>query len=69
MLAEQFDEDARPWLEALDSITNLLGGSGKDVGIDLPSVVVIGDQSAGKSSVLEALSHVALPRGEGIVTR
>ncbi|CAI5688589.1 unnamed protein product [Oreochromis niloticus] len=35
----------------------------------LPAIAVIGDQSSGKSSVLEALSGVALPRGSGIVTR
>ncbi|GAA6067973.1 interferon-induced GTP-binding protein Mx1-like, partial [Tachysurus ichikawai] len=32
---------------------------------ELPAIVVIGDQSSGKSSVLEALSGVALPRGTG----
>uniref|UniRef100_A0A674BJF2 Myxovirus (influenza virus) resistance F n=1 Tax=Salmo trutta TaxID=8032 RepID=A0A674BJF2_SALTR len=35
----------------------------------LPAIAVVGDQSSGKSSVLEALSGVALPRGSGIVTR
>ena len=38
--------------------------------INLPSIIVIGSQSSGKSSVLE---HIAgfdfLPRGQGIVTR
>ncbi|XP_067221006.1 interferon-induced GTP-binding protein Mx-like isoform X2 [Chanodichthys erythropterus] len=42
---------------------------GIDKDIDLPSIAVVGDQSSGKSSVLEALSGVALPRGSGIVTR
>uniref|UniRef100_A0A8C2GWE1 Myxovirus (influenza virus) resistance F n=1 Tax=Cyprinus carpio TaxID=7962 RepID=A0A8C2GWE1_CYPCA len=37
--------------------------------MDLPSIAVVGDQSSGKSSVLEALSGVGLPRGSGIVTR
>jgi len=36
-----------------------------DKDIDLPSIAVVGDQSSGKSSVLEALSGVALPRGSG----
>ncbi|KAK9794384.1 hypothetical protein WJX73_003169 [Symbiochloris irregularis] len=35
----------------------------------LPQVVVIGDQSSGKSSVLESISGVALPRGSNLVTR
>ena len=30
---------------------------------------MIGDQSVGKSSVLESISGVQLPRGTGIVTR
>ncbi|GHP02455.1 hypothetical protein PPROV_000121200 [Pycnococcus provasolii] len=36
----------------------------------LPSIVVVGGQSSGKSSVLEAVvGHDFLPRGSGIVTR
>ena len=31
----------------------------------LPSIVVVGDQSAGKSSTLEAISGIQLPRGSG----
>ncbi len=34
-----------------------------DTTIDLPAIVVIGEQSSGKSSVLEALSGIPLPRG------
>jgi len=46
----------------------------KDVGvqqyIQLPRIVVIGTQSAGKSSLLEAIVGLDfLPRGEGVVTR
>ncbi|CAM9094534.1 unnamed protein product, partial [Heterosigma akashiwo] len=37
--------------------------------VSVPGVVVAGAQSAGKSSVLEALSGVNLPRGETITTR
>uniref|UniRef100_A0A8D0L999 Dynamin-type G domain-containing protein n=1 Tax=Sphenodon punctatus TaxID=8508 RepID=A0A8D0L999_SPHPU len=49
----------------IDSLRAL--GVEKDLA--LPAIAVIGDQSSGKSSVLEALSGVALPRGSGIVTR
>ena len=39
-------------------------------GIDLPQIVVVGPQSSGKSSVVEALvGREFLPRGTGIVTR
>jgi interferon-induced GTP-binding protein Mx len=35
----------------------------------MPQICVMGDQSSGKSSVLEALSGVPFPRGAGLVTR
>ncbi|RZB96487.1 Dynamin-related protein 4C [Glycine soja] len=38
-------------------------------GIQFPSIVVVGDQSSGKSSVLESLAGISLPRGQGICTR
>ncbi|CAF4346710.1 unnamed protein product [Rotaria sordida] len=37
--------------------------------ISVPHIVVVGDQSVGKSSVLEALSGVQLPRAQNICTR
>ena len=38
--------------------------------VDLPQIVVVGSQSAGKSSVLESIvGRDFLPRGTGIVTR
>lgn len=35
----------------------------------IPQLSVMGDQSSGKSSVLEFLSGVPFPRGSGLVTR
>ncbi|XP_069367181.1 interferon-induced GTP-binding protein Mx [Paralichthys olivaceus] len=64
-LNEQYEEKVRPCIDLIDSLRSL--GVEKDLA--LPAIAVIGDQSSGKSSVLEALSGVALPRGKGIVTR
>ncbi|XP_051470186.1 interferon-induced GTP-binding protein Mx-like [Apus apus] len=64
-LSNQYEEKIRPCIDLIDSLRSL--GIEKDLG--LPAIAVIGDQSSGKSSVLEALSGVALPRGNGIVTR
>ncbi|MBN3312013.1 MX3 protein, partial [Atractosteus spatula] len=64
-LYSQYEEKVRPCIDLIDSLRSL--GVEKDLG--LPAIAVIGDQSSGKSSVLEALSGVALPRGSGIVTR
>ncbi|MBN3298264.1 MX protein, partial [Amia calva] len=64
-LNAQYEEKVRPCIDLIDSLRSL--GVEKDLA--LPAIAVIGDQSSGKSSVLEALSGVALPRGAGIVTR
>uniref|UniRef100_A0A7N8XKE4 Interferon-induced GTP-binding protein Mx n=1 Tax=Mastacembelus armatus TaxID=205130 RepID=A0A7N8XKE4_9TELE len=61
----QYEEKVRPCIDLIDSLRSL--GVEKDLA--LPAIAVIGDQGSGKSSVLEALSGVALPRGSGIVTR
>lgn len=37
--------------------------------IDLPQLVVVGDQSSGKSSVLEGLTRLPFPRDSGLCTR
>jgi len=37
--------------------------------LQIPQIVVCGNTSAGKSSVLEAISHVKFPRGDGLCTR
>ncbi|KAG1850388.1 P-loop containing nucleoside triphosphate hydrolase protein [Suillus subalutaceus] len=46
-----------------------LRSMGADALIDLPSVVVIGGQSAGKSSLVEAVSGINVPRDSGTCTR
>lgn len=37
--------------------------------IDLPQLVVVGDQSSGKSSVLQGLTKLPFPRDSGLCTR
>ena len=62
-----FDEKVRPLMDKIDQVRSLL--TSNDYGITFPNVVVVGDQSSGKSTLLEALSLVELPKGSGIVTR
>ncbi|XP_056415674.1 interferon-induced GTP-binding protein Mx1-like [Hyla sarda] len=64
-LYDNYEEKIRPCIDLIDSLRSL--GVEKDLA--LPAIAVIGDQSSGKSSVLEALSGITLPRGSGIVTR
>lgn len=37
--------------------------------VSLPQIIVVGDQSSGKSSVLEAITGVAFPTSDGLCTR
>ncbi|KAK0639037.1 P-loop containing nucleoside triphosphate hydrolase protein [Cercophora newfieldiana] len=51
-------------------IRNLLQKVGQSNTVTLPSIVVIGSQSSGKSSVLEAIvGHEFLPKGTNMITR
>ena len=51
-------------------IRGILHGVGQSGTLTLPSIVVIGSQSSGKSSVLEAIvGHEFLPKGSNMVTR
>uniref|UniRef100_A0A1I8FLV7 Dynamin-type G domain-containing protein n=1 Tax=Macrostomum lignano TaxID=282301 RepID=A0A1I8FLV7_9PLAT len=64
-LSQQYRERIRPVLNSIDRLRS----HGLQNELRLPTVAVVGDQSVGKSSVLEAISGVDLPRGSGIVTR
>ncbi|CAM9381804.1 unnamed protein product, partial [Phaeothamnion confervicola] len=64
-LDEVIERDVRPWLDLVDT----LRAQGIQEEVPLPQIAVMGDQSCGKSSVLEALSGVQFPRGSGLVTR
>ncbi|XP_014523444.1 dynamin-related protein 4C [Vigna radiata var. radiata] len=65
-IVSSYNERIRPVLDAMENLRRL--NIAKE-GIQLPSIVVVGDQSSGKSSVLESLAGISLPRGQGICTR
>ncbi|KAI9726746.1 MAG: hypothetical protein M1828_000602 [Chrysothrix sp. TS-e1954] len=52
-------------VKAITSIADL----GLEVALDLPRIVVLGDQSAGKSSLIEGISGISVPRSGGTCTR
>jgi len=58
-------QTAKPWIALLDSLQTL----GIEEQLPIPQIVVFGDQSSGKSSLLESVSGVPFPKGTGLVTR
>ncbi|KIJ53715.1 hypothetical protein M422DRAFT_42801 [Sphaerobolus stellatus SS14] len=61
----QFSESRRKLLDYINKLQTL--GVSRD--FDLPQIVVIGSQSAGKSSLIESISGITLPRSSGTCTR
>jgi len=57
--------DYRQILDVVDSLRTC----GLGTILQLPQIVVCGDQSSGKSSVLEAITEVPFPRKENLCTR
>lgn len=64
-ISEQFSKSVRPFLDLIDDLRKI----GVDKHVPIPQIAVMGDQSSGKSSVLEAISGIDFPRGTGLVTR
>ncbi len=60
-----FSREVRPLLDLIDTLREI----GIQNEISLPQIAVMGDQSSGKSSVLESISVIPFPRGSGLVTR
>ncbi|KAG2488600.1 hypothetical protein HYH03_012919 [Edaphochlamys debaryana] len=50
-------------------LANQLRALGVGSALQLPALVIAGDQSSGKSSVVEAIAGVSLPRSDGTCTR
>jgi GTP1/Obg family GTP-binding protein len=62
--------DIRPWLDKIDKVREVIGDDKLMRGkVRIPTIAVIGIQSSGKSSVLESISRIELPKGANCVTR
>jgi hypothetical protein len=53
----------------LFDIIDKLGSKGISKYVDLPEIIVCGDQSAGKSSVLGAISELSFPTKDNLCTK
>lgn len=62
---QQLQAEQRALLDTIDELRAL--GLGEH--IHLPQLIVVGDQSVGKSSVLEAISRIRFPIKDGVCTR
>src|SRR5947207_10226341 len=54
---------------SLIDVINHLRDCGTEQILPLPKIAVVGNQSAGKSSLLEAISQIKVPRATGTCTR
>ncbi len=58
-----YNDNIRPLLDLADKLTPLLKGTK----IRIPRIAFCGMQSNGKSSTLESITHISLPKGDGTV--
>jgi interferon-induced GTP-binding protein Mx1 len=66
LMNERLKTEVRSVLDVYDKARERLGTVVSEVSV--PTIVVIGFQSSGKSSVLEGIAQVNLPKGDGCVT-
>lgn len=64
-LSQLNNTEARALIDTIDNLRDLQVGEI----VDLPQIIVVGDQSSGKSSVLEAISRVKFPIDSDLCTR
>ncbi|KAK4032118.1 hypothetical protein C8A01DRAFT_51023 [Parachaetomium inaequale] len=65
IMAQLNSADSNSLLDTIDSLREI----GVSNFVDLPQIIVVGDQSSGKSSVLEAISRVRFPVDGDLCTR
>ncbi len=58
-----FNSKFRHYIDVVDNLRSF--GLDKLQEVSLPNVCVLGEQGVGKSSVLESISGIQLPRGTG----
>src|ERR1700712_2582321 len=63
-LPQLLSKDGLVLLNVIDELRSL----GVDKYVDLPTILVCGDQSSGKSSVLEAICKLPFPKGDNVCT-
>ncbi|KAF7728776.1 Dynamin- GTPase protein [Apophysomyces ossiformis] len=57
-------------IDLINKVQDVCSTIGGNEGLDLPQIITVGEQSSGKSSVLETIvKRDFLPRGSGVVTR
>ncbi|KAL1192095.1 Dynamin-related protein 4C [Cardamine amara subsp. amara] len=59
-IVSSYNDQIRPFFDTVERLRNL---NVMREDILLPSILVVGGQSSGKSSVLESLAGISLPRG------
>ena len=66
VLSAEMEKDVLPWLKIAEDLRSL----SLESELSVPQICVMGDQSSGKSSVLNLLAgDVIFPSGSGLVTR
>ena len=61
---KSYNDNVKPLLDLADRLTVLFKGTT----IKIPRIASCGMQSHGKSSTLESITHISLPKGDGTVT-